>query len=47
VTSPTSKEDKDKVIPLKQDQTALKKSFLSSTIDELISCMAISTATIQ
>tara|TARA_B100000700_G_scaffold131797_1_gene147357 strand:- start:589 stop:831 length:243 start_codon:yes stop_codon:yes gene_type:complete len=35
VTSPTSKEDKDKVIPLKQDQTALKKSFLSSTIDEL------------
>ncbi len=35
MTSPTSKEDKDKVIPLKQDQTALKKSFLSSTIDEL------------
>ena len=35
MTSPTSKEDEDKVIPLKQDQTALKKSFLSSTIDEL------------
>ena len=35
MTSPTSKEDEDKVIPLKQDQTALKKSFLSSTIDEM------------
>jgi len=35
VTSPTSKEDKDKVIPLNQDQPALKKSFLSSTIDEM------------
>ena len=35
MTSPTSKEDKEKVIPTKQENTALKKSFLSSTIDEM------------
>jgi len=35
VTSPTSREDQEKVIPEKKDQKALKKSFLSSTIDEL------------
>jgi len=35
VTSPTSKEDKEKVIASNQEQTALKKSFLSSTIDEM------------
>ena len=35
MTSPTSKEDQEKVIPTKQEKTALKKSFLSSTIDEL------------
>ena len=35
MTSPTSKEDKEKVIPAKQENNALKKSFLSSTIDEM------------
>ena len=35
MTSPTSKEDQEKVIPTKKEQTALKKSFLSSTIDEM------------
>ena len=35
MTSPTSKEDKEKVIPTKQEETTLKKSFLSSTIDEM------------
>ena len=35
MTSPTSREDQEKVIPEKKDQKALKKSFLSSTIDEL------------
>ena len=35
MTSPTSKEDQEKVIPTKQEKTALKKSFLSSTIDEM------------
>ncbi len=35
MTSPTSKEDTENVIPSNQDQTALKKSFLSSTIDEM------------
>ena len=35
MTSPTSKEDQEKVIPTKKEETALKKSFLSSTIDEL------------
>ena len=35
MTSPTSKEDKEKVIASNQEQTALKKSFLSSTIDEM------------
>jgi len=35
VTSPTSKEDKEKVIPAKKENNALKKSFLSSTIDEM------------
>jgi len=35
LTSPTSQEDQEKVIPAKQEKTALKKSFLSSTIDEM------------
>ena len=35
MTSPTSKEDQEKVIPTKKEKTALKKSFLSSTIDEM------------
>ncbi len=35
MTSPTSKEDKEKVIPTQQEKTALKKSFLSSTIEEM------------
>ena len=35
MTSPTSKEDQEQVIPTKQEKTALKKSFLSSTIDEM------------
>ena len=35
MTSPTSKEDKEKVIPAKKENNALKKSFLSSTIDEM------------
>ena len=35
MTSPTSKEDKEKVIPAKKETNALKKSFLSSTIDEM------------
>jgi preprotein translocase subunit SecE len=35
VTSPTSKEDQEQVIPSKEEKTALKKSFLSSTIDEM------------
>ena len=35
MTSPTSQEDQQKVIPEKQGKTALKKSFLSSTIDEM------------
>ena len=35
MTSPTSKEDQEKVIPTKMEKTALKKSFLSSTIDEM------------
>ncbi len=35
MTSPTSKEDQEKVIPKKKEKTALKKSFLSSTIDEM------------
>ena len=35
MTSPTSKEDQEQVIPIKQEKTALKKSFLSSTIDEM------------
>ena len=35
MTSPTSKEDQEKVIPTQQEKTALKKSFLSSTIDEM------------
>ncbi len=35
MTSPTSKEDQEKVIPVKQEETPLKKSFLSSTIDEM------------
>ena len=35
MTSPTSREDQEKVIPTKQEKTALKKSFLSSTIDEM------------
>ncbi len=35
MTSPISKEDQEKVLPAKQEKTALKKSFLSSTIDEM------------
>ena len=35
MTSPTSQEDQETVIPAKQEKTALKKSFLSSTIDEM------------
>ena len=35
MTSPTSKEDQEKVIPTKKEKTPLKKSFLSSTIDEM------------
>ena len=35
MTSPTSKEDQEKVIPIKKEKTALKNSFLSSTIDEM------------
>ena len=35
MTSPTSKEDQEKVIPTKKEKSALKKSFLSSTIDEM------------
>ena len=35
MTSPTSKEDQEQVIPSKEEKTALKKSFLSSTIDEM------------
>ena len=35
MTSPTSKEDQEKVIPKKKEKTALKQSFLSSTIDEM------------
>ena len=35
MTSPTSKEDQEKVIPAKKEKTTLKKSFLSSTIDEM------------
>ena len=35
MTSPTSQEDQEKAIPANQEKTALKKSFLSSTIDEM------------
>ena len=35
MTSPTSKEDQEQVIPTKKEKTVLKKSFLSSTIDEM------------
>ena len=35
MTSPTSQEDQEKVIPQKKENKALKKSFLSSTIDEM------------
>ena len=35
MTSQTSNEDKKKVIPAKKENPALKKSFLSSTIDEM------------
>ena len=35
MTSPTSKEDQEQVIPIKKETPALKKSFLSSTIDEM------------
>ena len=35
MTSPTSKEDQEQVIPTKREKKALKKSFLSSTIDEM------------
>ena len=35
MTSPTSKEDQAKVIPTKKEKPDLKKSFLSSTIDEM------------
>ena len=35
MTSPTSQEDQKKVVPSKKKKTTLKKSFLSSTIDEM------------
>ncbi len=35
MTSPTSKEDQEKVIPEKKEKQTLKKSFLSSTIEEM------------
>ena len=35
MTSPISKEDQEKVIPTQKGKKALKKSFLSSTIDEM------------
>ena len=35
MTSPTSKEDQEQVIPQLKEKTTLKKSFLSSTIDEM------------
>ena len=35
MTSPTSQEDKEKVDPQKKEKATLKKSFLSSTIDEM------------
>ena len=35
MTSPTSQEDQEKVIPTKKEKSALKKSFLSYTIDEM------------
>ena len=35
MTSPTSQEDQEKVIPTKKEKSALKKSLLSSTIDEM------------
>ena len=35
MTSPTSNEDQEKVIPQKQEKITLKKSFLSSTIEEM------------
>jgi len=35
VTSPTSQEDQEKVIPKNKEKPALKKSFFSSTIDEM------------
>ena len=35
MTSPTSNEDQEKVVPPKKEKPALKKSFLSSTIDEM------------
>ena len=35
MTSPTSQEDQEKVNPIKKEKSALKKSFLSSTIDEM------------
>ena len=35
MTSPTSQEDQEKVIPTEKEKIALKKSFLSSTIDEM------------
>ena len=35
MTSPISQEDQEKVIPTQKGKKALKKSFLSSTIDEM------------
>ncbi len=35
MTSPISNEDKEEVTPIKKENTASKKSFLSSTIDEM------------
>ena len=35
MTSPISQEDQEKVIPTQKEKTTLKKSFLSSTIDEM------------
>ena len=35
MTSPISQEDQEKAIPTQKEKKALKKSFLSSTIDEM------------
>ena len=35
MTSPTSKDDQEQIIPKEQEKQPLKKGFLPSTIDEL------------